>query len=59
MARTESVGRMDRVQVIRELISDAAAETPRTVEDGLEQQGALRFLQRKLSEASTEVITGD
>lgn len=59
MTRAESIGRKDRVQVIRELISDATAQTPRTVEDGLEQQGAIRFLQRKLSEASSEVITGD
>lgn len=53
------IGRLDRVQILRELISDAASETPRTIEEGVEQQGALRFLQRKLDEMAREVITGD
>lgn len=55
----ERVERNVRVAVLRDLISDAASETPRTIEDGIEQQGAVRFLQRKLSELETQVITGD
>ena len=59
MSRTSHIGPDDRAQVIRELISDAAAETPRTIEGGVEKQGAVRFLQRKLDELGREVITGD
>jgi len=57
--RRERVERNVRVAVLRDLISDAASETPRTIEDGIEQQGAVRFLQRKLNELETQVITGD
>lgn len=45
--------------VLRELMSDAASETPRTIQEGIEQQGALHFLQRKFNEISREVMTGD
>lgn len=48
-----------RAEILRDLISDAASETPRTMEDGVEQQGAVRFLRRKLDEMGTQVITGD
>jgi hypothetical protein len=48
-----------RAEILRELISDATSETPRTMEDGADQQGAVRFLQRKLNELETQVITGD
>jgi hypothetical protein len=59
MSRTSQVGKWDRAQILRELISDATSETPRTVEEGVEQQGAIRFLRRKLDEVAREVITGD
>lgn len=55
----ERISRDVRMQVLRDLISDAASETPRTIEDGVEQRGAIRFLQRKLNETGDEVITGD
>ena len=51
--------RITRAQVLRELISDAAAETPHTVEEGIDRQGAIRFLQRKFDEIAREVIAGD
>lgn len=53
------MNRWERAQFLRELISDAASETPRTVEEGVQQQGAIQFLQRKFDEVSREVITGD
>lgn len=56
---TYRVHRMERVQILRELISDANSETPRTAEDGTSQVCAVRFLQRKLDEASREVMNGD
>lgn len=55
----ERIDRDVRMQVLRDLISDAASETPRTIEDGVEQIGAIRFLQRKLNETGDELITGD
>lgn len=59
MPHTEPINSKDRAQVIRELISDAASETPRSIEDGVEQQGAVNYLRRKLDELETQVITGD
>lgn len=53
------VSRWDQMMVLRELMSDAASETPRTIQEGIEQQGALHFLQRKFNEISREVMTGD
>ena len=55
----ERIDQDARAEILRELISDATSETPRTMEDGADQQGAARFLQRKLRELETGVITGD
>lgn len=51
MSRTDRVGAQDRIQVLRSLIFEAEARTPRTAEEGLDQRGAIRFLRRKLEEA--------
>lgn len=59
MPKTTPAERWQRITVLRELISDATNETPRTAQEGIEQQGAIRFLQRKLDDVSTEVMTGD
>lgn len=56
---SQEIGPTERFQYLRELISEASSETPRTMEEGLQQQGAIRFLQRKADELATEVITGD
>lgn len=56
---SQQIGRMERIQLLRELINEAASQTPHTIEEGIEQQGAIRFLQRKADELTTEVVTGD
>ncbi|MFE0472440.1 hypothetical protein ACFW2V_12585 [Streptomyces sp. NPDC058947] len=55
----EHIDRSVRVAVIRELLNDLKAETPRSMHDAVRQQGAIEHLQGKLEELDTEVITGD
>lgn len=59
MPQTTPAERWQQITLLRELISDASNETPRTTQEGIEQQGAIRFLQRKLDNVSAEVMTGD
>lgn len=55
----ENVDRSIRIAVMRELLDDLKAETPRSMHDAVKQQGAIDHLQGKLDELNTEVITGD
>lgn len=48
-----------RIRVIRELLAEADTETPHTTEDAMSRQGAIAFLQKKLSEAGRVMINGD
>jgi hypothetical protein len=55
----EHIDRSTRMAVLRDLLSDAKAETPRSMDDALKTQGAIQFLEGKLDELGTTVITGD
>lgn len=59
MPDAPEVDRWTRAKILRELIADADSETPRTAQQAVEQQGAIRFLRRKFDETASEVITGD
>lgn len=48
-----------RVQVIRELLAEAEAETPRTTEEAVARNGAMSYLRAKLDRSERVMLNGD
>lgn len=48
-----------RVQIIRELLAEAEAETPRTTEEAVARNGAMSYLRAKLDRSERVMLNGD
>lgn len=48
-----------RVRVIRELLAEAEAETPRTAGEAMARNGAMAYLRAKLDRSGRVMLSGD